>query len=227
MELLWVKAQREKQGSKSKFVITSVDKQITQKQERYLKCQEFTHRERGTSSIQQIENNNEEECYDNVENSLENESKRMIDERTIDLDENDERPRKRVRKTSHNFNIAAVAECSLRFGTSAAATAAIINSTIASLADMGYVGDNFERLFCDKNKVLRAKNSVLKKTLNDEISYLQKDITGWCIYYYNYGEYIIRKYFICCLDISIYFNFMVYFYYLSFFLNRCFYRWST
>ena len=78
-----------------------------------------------------------------------------------------------TRTRNRDFNITMIAESSLRFGVSAAATASIINSTINCLANQGFINIDYKYLFCDKNKVLRAKNVALNNATEENATLME------------------------------------------------------
>ena len=176
VELAWVKAQREKSGSKSQYVITSIDQKETKRQTKNLNRKEYNIRI--SQPLQNHRSMNDEFIFsnDDIDNATKNETQ-LQNEVEIGVEEiGNAQPNLRksnTRTRNRDFNITMIAESSLRFGVSAAATASIINSTINCLANQGFINIDYKYLFCDKNKVLRAKNVALNNATEENATLME------------------------------------------------------
>lgn len=162
-ELLWIKAQREKERS---YLNTRVPHSHLRKSARLErqrtdvlepKQQAQTTIQPSTSTVT-FDDDNVGDDMEIDEANYEIVSASNINSATEDC----------LKRNYVDISNAAVA--SVRFGVSSHATAAIINGFMADLVKAGHIGEDKKHLICDAKKVLRAKDRVMKRSAAEENS---------------------------------------------------------
>ena len=176
MELQWLKAQREKTGSKSIYGMHGLDgKQMTAMQKtntRKLKDLQVKRRssvyfnDGNESSFD--DNDNHDTNSPDIEPSTSTSAYEPIESSSSSLKDAGVQTeatfinRSSSTKSARGFlNISPAVECAIRFGVSPSATASIVNGTIAALIDAKYLDPSLQSLCVDAAKVDRAKIKIM------------------------------------------------------------------
>ena len=186
-ELLWIKAQREKEGSVSSMQEFRLDVEETAKlRKKYLRkstdqARLERQREEALKAKQQAATTIDPSTVtfdaDDLGNDMEIDDSN--DEIVSDSEDDSlsEKPESYLKRNYLDISSAAVA--SVRFGVSSTATAAIINGLLGDLVKAGHLGEDKRHLICDSKKVFRAKERAMKYSRAEENSSVEKsNITG-------------------------------------------------
>jgi len=170
-ELIWIKAQREKEGSVSSMQEFRLDAEETAKLRKkdLRKSVDQTRLERQREEAlkaKQLAATTIDPCT--VMSDVDDEGDMEIDddgsdnEITSDSEDDSvsEKPESYIKRNYLDISSAAVA--SIRFGVSSTATAAIINGLLGDLLKAGHLGEDKKHLICDSKKVFRAKERAMK-----------------------------------------------------------------
>ena len=186
-ELIWIKAQREKEGSVSSMQEFRLDAEETAK----LRKKDL----RKSVDQARLERQREEVL------KAKQQAATIVDPCTVTFDADDmgddmdiadsndeivsdseddsvsEKPESYLKRNHLDISSAAVA--SVRFGVSSTATAAIINGLLGDLVKAGHLDEDKKYLLCDTKKVFRAKERAMNFSSAEENSTIEKsDITG-------------------------------------------------
>ena len=175
LDLVWLKGQREKTGSRSTHLIGGPDMAETEKQKKAAKRK--LEEAESLSKLRKKSQEEEAQIFDKVmfpEDLERNEN----EESSLEKDEYEVDPGSEKQKRNY-LDITYTASASLRYGVSSTATAAICSSFLADLINGKVLPSECEHLAVDKYKVMRAKERMMNESkIHDEERNQEDVITG-------------------------------------------------
>ena len=162
-DLIWVYYQRLKTGERSQFQFGGVD--LVESKRQYKRAQR--EKEERDSAKNQLEENIIDAPLnsDSLSTHSSNNSKNSNGS-TVEIKQN-------------CFKISHTAAASIRFRVSDRATAAVVSAFLQDLIENRALSKDMNYLVCDKNKIFRAKESIIRSTkISEENRLLEEEIQG-------------------------------------------------
>src|SRR6218665_1670842 len=190
-EHLWMKIQREKEGSVSSMQEFHLDLEETAKMRKknLRKSTDQARLERQRHDAYKAKQEaaatidpctvtfDADDVGDDMELDIDDDSNEEIIVCDSEDDSVSEKPESYLKRNYLDISSAAIA--SVRFSVSSTATAAIINGLLCDLLKAGHLGEDKRHLICDSKKVFRAKERAMKYSTKKENSSFPKcTITG-------------------------------------------------